>query len=61
MIDQGPPDDVMIAYSNGHESLPNVPLTGMLNKVGHKVFTNIPFVKYLMLKWRQWLVYFQVN
>ena len=53
MIDQGPPDDVMIAYSNGHESLPNVPLTGMLNKVGHKVFTNIPFVKYLMLKWKQ--------
>jgi len=37
MIGQGPPDDVMVAYSNGHEALPNVPLTGMLNKVGHKV------------------------
>lgn len=37
IIDQGVPDDVMLAYKNGHEPLPAAPLNGMRNKVGHKV------------------------
>jgi len=37
VIDQGPPDEAMPAYKNGHESLPDIPLFGMQNKSGNKV------------------------
>ncbi|XP_030839786.1 ubiquitin domain-containing protein UBFD1-like [Strongylocentrotus purpuratus] len=37
IIDKGKPDDAMIGIKNQHEPLPNVPISGMLNKAGGKV------------------------
>jgi len=37
VIEQGIPEDAMPAYKNGKESLPDIPLYGMLNKHRHKV------------------------
>ncbi|XP_063961405.1 ubiquitin domain-containing protein UBFD1-like [Lytechinus pictus] len=37
VLDKGKPDDAMIGIKNQHDPLPNVPISGMLNKAGGKV------------------------
>ncbi|XP_072168131.1 ubiquitin domain-containing protein UBFD1-like [Diadema setosum] len=37
ILDKGKPEDVMIGIKNKNDPLPNVPISGMLNKAGGKV------------------------
>lgn len=37
VLDKGKPEDAMIGIKNQNEALPNVPVSGMLNKAGGKV------------------------